>query len=1063
MKTIKKLFLITFIMIAFILIPKSNANEWNSLNFDVDVMLNGDMIVEETWDIYIDETNTLFKNFNVDTEKYSDITNVRVSRIENGQETFLRQIYEEQYHVDPECYYALYIKNGSKFEIAWNVGLDNSSDTRTYKIYYTVKNAVKVYNDCTELYWQFVGNENEIYGENVTGTINLPYNSLDIDKVRVWAHGPLNGDIQKISNNKVYFTVPGLSTGRMVEIRVVTDEDIYYTDNHIGVNKLDSILKEETGWAEKANRERKRDELITKALAIGILGGNLFFGIFLFKKTIAYVKEGKMIPKMEKYDSDLKYYRDIPDEENATPARCDYLYNFRSDSSYIDMNKVFPAIMLDLATKGYLEFRLLDKNNIEIEVKNKDISGLPSDEKYLFDLILRCCNKNHKDIITSKEFSQYAKKEYDLFHSKANKTKEDAENYHKEQKNIDKEKEELYKKWNKRWSDNFTVFFVLLMFVVVLVFIPALSLTLVNALISLHYRNKIKTVLSPKGYLEKTEWKALKNFLNDYSLIKEKSAPDIVLWEKYLVYATVFGISEKVIKQLKVDYPQFFDGSYSDSLGRYTYFNVLSDTRFSDDAFRSFSRSLSNPFTTASSAYSSAHYSSGSGGGGGFSGGGGGRRRRRWLWRKIKIRRIMMKILLYNGIAFINEKFQKRDILIEDGKIAKIEEVINEKVDREIDLKNKYIFPGLIDVHTHLREPGFEYKETIATGSMSAAKGGFTSICAMPNLNPVPDNLAHLEPELESIEKDAVVHVYPYGSITVEEKGEELSAMDELAEKIVAFSDDGKGIQEESVMKDAMIKAKSLDKLVVAHCEVNSLLKGGYIHDGEYAKLHGHKGICSESEWGEIKRDVAIAKETGAKYHVCHISTKESVEIIRNAKREGTDVTCETCPHYLVLNDLDLKEDGFWKMNPPIRGPEDQLELLKGLKDGTIDMIVTDHAPHSLEEKSKGLEKSLMGIVGLETSFPLIYTHLVKNNVISLEKALELMNTNPRKRFRIGTEIKIGEVADISIFDLNKEYVIDSNKFASKGRNTPFNGMKVFGKCEMTIVSGKIVWEETNV
>lgn len=422
-----------------------------------------------------------------------------------------------------------------------------------------------------------------------------------------------------------------------------------------------------------------------------------------------------------------------------------------------------------------------------------------------------------------------------------------------------------------------------------------------------------------------------------------------------------------------------------------------------------------------------------------------------------------MKILLINGLAFINEKFQRKDILIEDGKIAKIEDVIDEKADREVDLKNKFIFPGLIDVHTHLREPGFEYKETIATGSMAAARGGITSICAMPNLNPVPDSLENLEPELEAIEKDAVVHVYPYGAITVGEKGEELSDMDKLADKIVAFSDDGKGIQTEEMMKQGMIKAKELNKIIAAHCEVNELLKGGYIHDGQYAKIHGHKGICSESEWGEIKRDVALSKETGCKYHVCHVSTKESVEIIRNAKKEGTDVTCETAPHYLILTDMDLREDGFWKMNPPLRSKEDQEALINGIKDGTIDMIITDHAPHSLEEKSKGLEKSAMGIIGLETSFPLIYTYLVRKNIITLEKSLELMNTNPRKRFGIGTEIKIGAPADISIFDLNKEYVIDSSKFASKGRNTPFNGYKVYGKCEMTIVDGKIVWEEENV
>ena len=422
-----------------------------------------------------------------------------------------------------------------------------------------------------------------------------------------------------------------------------------------------------------------------------------------------------------------------------------------------------------------------------------------------------------------------------------------------------------------------------------------------------------------------------------------------------------------------------------------------------------------------------------------------------------------MKLLLINGIAYINEKFQKKDILIEDGKISKIEDVIEEKVDREIDLKNKYVFPGLIDVHTHLREPGFEYKETIATGSLAAARGGFTSICAMPNLNPVPDCLKDLEPELEAIEKDAIIHVYPYGAITVNEQGEELSAMEELANKVVAFSDDGKGIQTEEMMKKGMLKAKELNKIIAAHCEVNDLLKGGYIHDGEYARLHNHKGICSESEWGEIKRDVALAKSTGCSYHVCHVSTKESVEIIRNAKKDGIDVTCETAPHYLILTDMDLKEDGFWKMNPPLRSKEDKDALIEGIKDGTVDMIITDHAPHSLEEKSKGLEKSSMGIIGLETSFPLIYTFLVKKNIITLEKAIKLMNTNPRKRFGIGTEIKIGESADISVFDLNKEYTIDSSKFASKGRNTPFNGWKVFGKCELTIVDGKIVWEDTNV
>ena len=421
-----------------------------------------------------------------------------------------------------------------------------------------------------------------------------------------------------------------------------------------------------------------------------------------------------------------------------------------------------------------------------------------------------------------------------------------------------------------------------------------------------------------------------------------------------------------------------------------------------------------------------------------------------------------MKVLLMNGIAYIDGKFQKKDILIEDGKIIQIEEDMEENADKIINVKNKYIFPGLIDVHTHLREPGFEYKETIETGSMAAARGGFTSICAMPNLKPVPDSLKNLEPELESIEKTAVINVYPYGSITINEEGKELSNMEEMADKVVAFSDDGKGIQTEDVMRQGMIRAKNLNKIVAAHCEVNSLLNGGYIHDGEYAKLHGHKGISSASEWVEIQRDVKLAKETGAKYHVCHVSTKESVKIIKDAKENGTDVTCETAPHYLILTDMDLKEDGFWKMNPPLRSKEDQESLIEGIQNGTIDMIITDHAPHSLEEKSKGLEGSSMGIVGLETSFPLVYTYLVKKNIITLEKALELMNTNPRKRFNIGTEIKVGENADISVFDLNEKYVIDSSKFASKGKNTPFNGYEVYGKCKMTMVGGKIVWEDVD-
>lgn len=420
-----------------------------------------------------------------------------------------------------------------------------------------------------------------------------------------------------------------------------------------------------------------------------------------------------------------------------------------------------------------------------------------------------------------------------------------------------------------------------------------------------------------------------------------------------------------------------------------------------------------------------------------------------------------MKILLKNAMAFVDKKFTKCDISIEDNVIKNISTIIPPMEDDfVIDLKNNYLLPGLIDVHVHLREPGFIYKETVETGSMAGAKGGYTSICAMPNLNPVPDSMENLKIELEAIEKTANINVYPYGAITKEEKGEELSDMEEMSKYIIAFSDDGKGIQEERMMLEAMNKAKELNKIIAAHCEVNALLNNGYIHDGEYAKLHGHRGICSESEWKEIERDIELAKKTGVKYHVCHISTKESVELIRKAKKDNVDITCETGPHYLILDDMMLQEDGRFKMNPPIRSKEDRQALIEGILDGTIDMIATDHAPHSEEEKSRGLEKSVMGIVGLETAFPLLYTYFVKEGIISLEKLVELMNTNPRERFEIGTEIKVGEKADLTVYDLNEKYIIDSNNFASKGKSTPFNGYEVFGKCKMTMVGGKIIFNE---
>ena len=369
---------------------------------------------------------------------------------------------------------------------------------------------------------------------------------------------------------------------------------------------------------------------------------------------------------------------------------------------------------------------------------------------------------------------------------------------------------------------------------------------------------------------------------------------------------------------------------------------------------------------------------------------------------------------------------------------------------------SKYVtLPGFCDVHVHFREPGFCYKEDMETGSKAAAAGGYTAVCTMPNLNPVPDSAEHLAVQLEAIRDKACIHVYPYGAITVAELGREMADLEGMAKDVIAFSDDGKGVQSEDMMREAMVRAKALGKMIVAHCEVNDLLEGGYIHKGDYALAHGHRGICSESEWKQIERDIQLVRETGCSYHVCHISTKESVELIRKAKAEGLDVTCEVGPHYLVLDDGDLQEEGRFKMNPPLRGKADREALLQGLLDGTIDMVATDHAPHSAEEKSRGLEKSAFGIVGLETAFPVLYTKLVKPGFMTMETLLERMVYAPRKRF--GIPLNEG---DCSVWDLTEEYVIDPETFVSKGHATPFAGWKVFGRCLKTTCGGKTVFEK---
>ncbi len=413
-----------------------------------------------------------------------------------------------------------------------------------------------------------------------------------------------------------------------------------------------------------------------------------------------------------------------------------------------------------------------------------------------------------------------------------------------------------------------------------------------------------------------------------------------------------------------------------------------------------------------------------------------------------------------NAMVFLDGTFKRADVYVDNGIISDVCLCFENNGEDPLFEDDLFIFPGFTDVHVHLREPGFSYKETIKTGTLASAHGGYTTVCAMANLNPVPDSLENLNVELEAIKKDACINVAPYGAITVGELGEKLSKMEEMAPYVAGFSDDGRGVQDASMMEEAMKRAKALDKIIVAHCEENSLLNGGYIHDGEYAKKNGHKGICSESEYLPIKRDIELAKKTGVRYHICHVSAKESVDIIRQAKKEGVDVTCETAPHYLILDDMMLKDEGRFKMNPPIRSKADRQALIDGIADGTIDMIATDHAPHSFEEKSKGLKDSLMGIVGIENAFSLMYTHLVRTGIISLEKLIELMSVNPNKRFGFKCDIKKGNSADFTAFKLNKQYTINTQDNLSKGKSTPFEDEEVFGKCIFTVYKGVFVWQE---
>lgn len=652
----KKIIYILIFFITFLLILNIESyagyQNWNSLNYDVTVNSDGSMNVVETWNIDISETNTLFKDFVIDKSKYSEISDVMVSRVEDS-ETPLTQIYEEQYHVDSGCYYALPIK-GNKFEIAWNVGLDDSSSTRIYKIYYTIEDAVKIYNDCTELYWMFLGKDNEIPGENITGTIRLPQSVSNIEKLKIWAHGPLTGNIEKISENTISFSVPSLKSNTMIEVRVVTEENIYNDCTNLYIqDELENILEEEQEWANKANMQRKLYKF-SYVIAFIIFVVTL---LIFYKILRKHKREGKECIQRNQFDiPQIQYFREIPNEKNATPSRVVLLRNIKLSMSNIiyDTSKVFSATILDLAVKGFVEFAPVDNKTFNIIVKNGNYE-LPQDEKYVYDLLLNIARKTEgsPSVINSKELTRYAKRNYDEFYNLGNKIKESSKKYQVGSGNIDSKKISEAMKWENLLT--IYIFVVTLGVFLGIFSIPMIATaslqiglilgalgigTFLGSIINLITVCKIRSklsILSSSGYEEKIEWDALEKYMKDYSLLKEREVFDVVLWEKFLVYATAFGISKKVLEQLKIVYPEAFvaDNNYS---SHYGYWYFISNDYFGENGFSSLDNAFRGAFESAESAYSAAHsdYSSGSGGGGGFSSGGGGRRRRRRLRRSLK-------------------------------------------------------------------------------------------------------------------------------------------------------------------------------------------------------------------------------------------------------------------------------------------------------------------------------------------------------------------------------------------------------------------------------------------
>jgi uncharacterized membrane protein len=603
----------------------AGTQKWNSLDYNATVNEDGSMNVVETWNIDISQTNTLVKDFDIDSSKYSGITNVKVARMNNGIEEDLTQIYQEQYHVDSGCFYALKT-NSSTFEIAWNVGLDNSSATRTYKIYYTVNDAVKIYNDCTELYWMFLSTDNEISGSNITGTIKIPSGVTDIEKLRVWAHGDLTGNIQKESTDTVVFSIPTLQKQNMLEVRIVTEENIYtQCTNYSTNNTLTSILSEEQKWANKANQERMIEIII---IIVAIIIYALIF-IFFLMKIIKYIKNGTEIKKVNYNINNIDYYREIPNESEATPARAAYLYYFNNYESVFEKYKsqIFSATILSLALKGAIEFQKDVDNDINIVIKDDNInSKIESDEQIVYDILIKTAGA--KKTLNMNEIKKYAKENYDYFYHKMNSITRNAKSYQRD-KCVNKRRESQSKKWNLKFI-TYTVLIIINIFLApLLIFTFPIFIELIILAILCSKNSKKITVLNEKGYEEKMQWNGLKNYMTDFSLLKEKEVPDLVLWEKYLVYATAFGISKKVISQLKVVYPQMMDENYYNE--NYTYLYLMNDSYVHGNFMDSLEHGVSRACNAGISAYNIAHSSSssGSGAGGGFSSGGGGRRRRR--------------------------------------------------------------------------------------------------------------------------------------------------------------------------------------------------------------------------------------------------------------------------------------------------------------------------------------------------------------------------------------------------------------------------------------------------